>query len=247
MLHSIDAKLARHNLRTACEKDAFLEHLQKVLRNILPEDVTAPSQAEPGAFLETVRTPFDCVLCAGLLERCACPRAILERLHRVLKPGGIAVIIFGWFWDLGVFPQKDAEHGTEVQALRKAPQHACMYTDVCCRPGLASSKSAFCAAAGVMRPWHARGAHSRGTHGRMGSRQVYGKGHKEGCACRPVQQPSGLDALMKATMEARFDFVEEHMLAMITNRVEGSFALQLARANIWRLRPKDAAAAAEAS
>ena len=63
----------------------------------------------------------------------------------------------------------------------------------------------------------------------------------------PLQQPSGLDKLIKATMEKRFDFVEEHMLAMITNKVEGNFGLQLGRANIWRLRPKETATAAGAS
>ncbi len=62
-----------------------------------------------------------------------------------------------------------------------------------------------------------------------------------------AQQPSGLDTLVKEAMEKRFDFVEEHMLAMITNKAQGNFSLQLARACIWRLRPKGAAACAAGS
>ena len=84
-----------------------------------------------------MRTPFSCVLCAGLLERCDSPRRILERLHRAVKPGGIVVIVFGWFWDLGVFPQKDSEHGTEVQRLLMGfRMHACLHISTHCLSGV---------------------------------------------------------------------------------------------------------------
>ena len=44
-----------------------------------------------------------------------------------------------------------------------------------------------------------------------------------------MQQPSGLDKLIKDTLAKRFTFVEEHMLAMISNHHSGDFRMQLAR------------------
>ena len=49
-----------------------------------------------------------------------------------------------------------------------------------------------------------------------------------------VQQPSGLDVMVKEVLDKHFKFVEEHMLAIITNRQTGDFRLQLSRAVIWR-------------
>ena len=55
--------------------------------------------------------------------------------------------------------------------------------------------------------------------------------------CVRAQQPSGLDVLVKEVLDRHFKFVEEHMLAMITNKQTGDFRLQLSRAVIWRRRP----------
>lgn len=46
---------------------------------------------------------------------CLACRAVLEKLHKAIKPGGIVVIAFEWFWDAGVFPQQSVEHIGEVR------------------------------------------------------------------------------------------------------------------------------------
>ena len=80
-----------------------------------------PWQAEPCAFLDSVTRPFDAILCANFLERAERPKAVLQRLHRALKPGGVAVIVFAWFYDAGLFPQQSDEHVVEVSWLTCIP------------------------------------------------------------------------------------------------------------------------------
>ena len=105
----------------------------EVMGQVRARCLQAPARRLPPALEVCMQAPIQrpnatavdagaCIGCNGSWHRWCLQlrlddcRAVLERLHKVVKPGGIVVIAFEWFWDAGVFPQQSVEHIGEVHA-----------------------------------------------------------------------------------------------------------------------------------
>lgn len=64
---------------------------------------------------------FDFVVCSHILEHVSSPESALRELHRILKPGGSAIVMVPIFWDV-TETKEDPSHSTAAERWRNYGQ-----------------------------------------------------------------------------------------------------------------------------